>query len=277
MKCENCGYVTECPSCAESPIPQQTGYELWIDVYQRNTGQDWKLLKENGVAGVCAKIGYGWDAFRGASGSTFDSKFKEHIDGARLAGLKVAGYWWSDPLESWTRQVEYILTACKDADLDWFAADMELEYGYFQVYDKRKQKYVWALSRIDGAKHSGCNKYILDKVQEALGIKGYLYSNPKFINGIASQVQSWMKDYGLWLSHTPVEHVYTCNRIEAAAKRFTYCPTWDEWKEKYMLTPNGTWKPTPPKVKDWDMWQFSMDKVKLPGSQSFMDLNWKKA
>lgn len=277
-KCEKCYVELKCPYCDKETLPvsppPEKKYELWIDVYQGNGDHDWKALKDGGVDGVCAKIGYGWDNARGASGSIIDSKFRAYMDGAKAAGLKVAGYWWSDPLESWTRQVDTCLQACEGIELEFIAVDMEQGEGWQRVYDRRKQKYIWARGKIGDV--AACNKFLLDKLGEALWKPAVLYTRTSFINQYAQAAMEWISNYKLWISSMPYEKVITCNQLEARLKGYTYCSTWEEWRVKYALDPEGAWKPLLPKGTDWHIWQFSMDHVKLPGSQSYLDLNWRK-
>jgi GH25 family lysozyme M1 (1,4-beta-N-acetylmuramidase) len=277
MKCEHCGYEQPCPVCGTLPPASGTqGYELWIDVYQGNDADDWALLKENGVVGVCAKIGRGQDGDRGWSGSILDNKFQSHIDSAKVAGMKTAGYWWANPLESWSRQADTCINAVKDAGLDWIAVDMEVQKGWQQKYNKKKQKYIWEFSLIDGTKQAACVKFLLDKFKVALNIPVYLYTRTEFIVNNAPQVLDWIAEYPLWIVGSPYQAKITNNRLEAIAKSFIYCGSWQEWRDKYAIYPDGKWKPLLPKGKDWDIWQFSFDSVKLPGAKSYLDLNWKR-
>jgi hypothetical protein len=274
--CKICGTELICPNeHVPQPIPE-TEYELWIDVYQGNGDHNWQVLADNGVTGIIGKMGYGYTNSNGARGSWKDSRFRSNSAGAIKAGLKYAGFWWTHPLEDLNRQVKTIIEQSKDIPLEFIANDMEQTDGFGRVWNKKRKRWIFEhITKISANQISYAGQYINAELDKAFEIPILTYTRNSFIDEFAPDMLHWMKNYGYWISQLPFEHVFTCDKAEAEAKGFTYCPTWKEYFEKYAVKPDAK-VILPEGITDWKIRQFSFDKVKLPGSSSYMDLNWMK-
>jgi hypothetical protein len=277
MKCSNCGTEVLCPGEIVTPPTETPGFELWLDIYQGNGDHDFQMLADNGVAGIIGKMGYGYTNQSGTSGSQKDSRFRSNAPLIAKAGMKYAGYWWTHPLEDLNRQVKTIVDQAKDIDLKFIANDMEQTDGFGKVYDKKKKKWITQhINKISASQIDYAGKYICAELDKIFDIPILVYTRNSFIDEFAPEMIHWMQKYGYWISQLPFEHVYTCDKAEAEAKGFTYCATWKEYMDKYAIKP-GAKVYLPNGITDWKIRQFSFDKVKLPGSSSYLDLNWVKA
>lgn len=273
--CNICGTELICPN-PHVPVVIPDEYELWLDVYQGNGEHDWQVLKDNGVTGICGKIGYGYTNSGGSSGCFKDSKFRTNAVGALKTGLKYAGYWWTHPLEDWNRQIKTVVDQCKDIPLEFIANDMEQTDGFGKVYDKKKKKWVTQhITKIPASQISNAGQFITEGLDKAFDIPILTYTRNSFITEFAPQMLTWMKNYGYWICQVPFERVFTYIKAEAELKNYTYCPTWKEYLDKYAPKPESPVY-LPNGISAWKIWQFSIDHVKLPGSESYMDLNWLK-
>lgn len=280
-QCPNCGTTVRCSKC--DPIPS-TGssitesYELWVDVYQGNGTHDFTAMKAGGVTGIVGKIGYGYtNSGNGSRGCEKDKLFRKNADAALSAGLKYSGYWWTHPLEDWNRQVTTVLEQTKGLPLEHLWVDMEQSNGYGRVWDKKVNKYVWKFQpKISGSTISAANQYILSELDKALEIPIGVYSRTSYFTEFSPQSLEWVKNYPYWQCQVKEDPIITCLEWEAKAKNFILCQSWEEYIAVYAKSPFTSKVYLPKNVKDWDMWQFSIDRVKLPGSDSFLDLNWYK-
>jgi len=196
------------------------------------------------------------------------------MEGILEAGLKTAAYWWQHPLEDWNRQLDAYLEQLDLYPVKFAAVDFEETHADQKIFDKKKNKYIWKYQVISGEQISNCGEYLTDGVIKE-GHNPMTYTRKQYIDSFSPAMLKWINKYPIWLSAKPYEPCITDDRFESIIKGFKYCPTWDEWRAKYMLDPEGPWKvKLPTGVAKWDIWQFSFDCVRLPGSASYMDLNW---
>jgi hypothetical protein len=206
-----------------------------------------------------------------------DPKFKEFIQRTTDVGLKSGAFWWIDPGEDWNRQVDFILNNITGMKLSFVAIDMEQYNGVVKKLNK-KLKWIYSPAKYSDKQISGAGQYIIEALDKALNIDVMTYTRTSFINEYAPSMLNWINKYKIWLAQKPNESIITYDAREAKEKGYIHCATWNEWQEKYALDPEGDWQPDLPKgINKWDIWQFSFDSVKLPGSESYMDLNWVKA
>jgi len=281
--CPVCGASFPCTNCSQTstvdvtpvqvqPAETLADFEVWVDVYQGNTGTDYKVLAQNGVAGIIAKAGYGYNN-AGSRGSAKDKQFKYNIEQTLKYGMKAASYWWNHPTEDWNRQVNTYLDQIKGMPLSFAAVDIEQAEGYVWVLNKKKTNYIWARATLSSTQISAAGSYMCELLDKALNIPIAVYTSTWFISGNSPKIAEWLPKYWTWLASYPSSHIYTCDKKEAEAKGFTYCATWQEYFSKYAPKPTQIIA-LPRGISKWKLWQFSGDRVKLPGSQSYMDLNW---
>lgn len=284
-KCPDCGTELTCQKChpiiqvvtvepevptAEQPItPPASDYELWVDIYQGDETPDFKVLKDNGVAGIIAKIGYGYNN-NGSRGSVKDKKFLSYIEGALKQGLGTAGYWWNHPTEDWNRQVDTCLDAIRNVPLKFLSVDVEQNKGSV-LQQNNKGKWVWGPGTFSSSQISGAGQFMAAALDDLY--KVLVYTRTDFIYSSSPKMLDWMIRYGLWLAAYPDSHVYTCDKWVAEDKGFTYCPTWQDYMTKHAPKPD-TALVLPKGITSWYMWQFTGDRVKLPGLGGYTDLNY---
>ena len=260
----------------DPPITIDPTYELWLDIYQGNGDHDFKVLRDNGVTGICGKIGYGYYNSRGANGSQKDSRFLSNGELALKAGLKYAGYWWQHPYEEIQRQVNTAMGQCANLDIEFIANDVEQHNGFAPVWNKARRRFLpQNVKAFDSKKISDVALAINERLDSYKKYPILTYTRNTFMYEYSPQMLTWMPRYDYWVVQTPYERVITCEKWEAEAFGFIYCPDWETYLRVYAIKPDGSYPINLPYgIKYWKIWQFSIDHVKLPGSDSFMDLNW---
>lgn len=159
---------------------------LGIDVSKYQGDIDWEKVKQAGVEFVIIRVG---GRGYGSSGVLYsDPKAQKNYAGAKAAGLKVGGYFFSQAITvaEAVEEANYTLELTKDWELD-----MPLVYDWECLADDYRTVGVSRRMLTD------CTKAFCDTV-EAAGHSPMVYFNP-------SQSQKEMHleelvDYGFWLA-----------------------------------------------------------------------------
>ena len=166
---------------------------LGIDVSTHQKDIDWAQVKAAGVEFVMIRIGYrGMD-----EGCLYEDEWAQrNYEGARAAGLKVGGYFFSQAItpEEAVEEAKYAMDRIAGWELD-----MPLVYDW---------EYISAESRtanVDARLLTDCTKAFCDTVRAA-GYKPMVYFNPT-----QSRKQMHLEeltDYGFWLAMYSEEMTY---------------------------------------------------------------------
>jgi hypothetical protein len=263
--------VVEPPVVIPPVVPPEpiTGFKLAIDVSHWDDKLDYGVLADNGVELAVMKIGYAnsWGCWK-------DSRLDQHMAGFRRVGVDTGGFWWNDPTYNWLKQLDACMKMIDQylAGLKIISADIEQSQGNLWIQRKNK-KPVLGWGKLNPNQISDAGYYMMNGFEKRVDIEPITYTRTSFVNEFSPTMAAWLKLWGIWLAAYPSSRVITCDKAEAVAKGFTYCPTWKEYFEKYA--PKPTMPIALPKgITKWKIWQFSGDRVKLPGSGSYMDLNW---
>ena len=159
---------------------------LGIDVSKYQGDIDWEKVKQAGVEFVIIRVG---GRGYGSSGVLYsDPKAQKNYEGAKAAGLKVGGYFFSQAITvaEAVEEANYTLELTKD-----WALDMPLVYDWECLADDYRTVGVSRRMLTD------CTKAFCDTV-EAAGHSPMVYFNP-------SQSRKEMHleelvDYGFWLA-----------------------------------------------------------------------------
>ena len=154
-----------------------------VSAYQENV--DWEQVKASGVEFVMIRVG-----FRGSQqGKLFeDSCAQSHYQGARAAGLKVGGYFFSQAItvEEAEEEAEYAMEITKGWEMD-----MPLAYDWEIIGPEERTNVVDARMLTD------ISKAFCRKVEEA-GLETMVYFNPE-----QSDKQMFLEEltpFGFWLA-----------------------------------------------------------------------------
>jgi GH25 family lysozyme M1 (1,4-beta-N-acetylmuramidase) len=219
---------------------------LVVDVSLYQPKIDWKVLAENGVAGVIAKASSG--SFRK------DPLFLRHVQEAKAAGLVVGAYHWCDPSNDDLAQAKNFLSTIQNQPVGFLAVDME---QYWQVW---AEFYDRNITTIISGKRISENAYrVASYLRKYSGLPVLIYTRASFVYFRAPQAVEWLSKFPLWLAHYP----YSRDRVTT---------TWIDLK-KYHL-PKLIGPLMPPNCNSWVFWQFSGDKFRLPGTNGLIDLNY---
>ena len=173
------GYEGEYLTCLTAPCLRG------IDVSAYQEEVDWEQVKESGVEFVIIRVGY-----RGSQkGVLFeDSCAQSHYQGARAAGLKVGGYFFSQAItpEEAVEEAEFAMEITKDWELD-----MPLAYDWEIIGPEERTKVVDARLLTD------ISKAFCRRVEDA-GLETMVYFNPE-----QSDKQMYLEElteFGFWLA-----------------------------------------------------------------------------
>jgi len=246
--------------------------QIAIDVSHYDDKVDCTILKqESPVSLVIAKTGYAnrW-------GNWKDDLFDQHILGAVHAGLDVASYWWVDPTKNAQEQVDAYLKFMGDKlkYMKFVSLDVEQEKAWNLTWNPKHTRQTRVFGRVKSDDVSNTSFLAAQLLAREVSVPVVIYTRTSYLREYSPRSFSWVCNYPLWLAMYPDTHVYTCDPKEASAKGFTYCPTWDSYLSAFAPDPDKTIVVTPPGCDKWFMWQFTGDRVKLPGTGSFMDINY---
>lgn len=253
------------PTTPTTPTtPAGDKYYLACDLAYSDDGDiDYGALVRAGVKLFIVKIG---------QRNYVDPLFTKHIQNALANGGQVAGYWLTDPTYEYKKQVDIL---CKAIDpylsqVKFVANDMELHEKYLWV-QKNKKKGYWKVSEVSGDIISDVNWNINNLLHAMIG-NVITYTRTSFVNDYAKKSLTWLYKWPVWLAAYPSTRVITSDKVTAVQKAYTYCATWEEYLNKWAPKPMAITLPAG--VKEWSIWQFSGDRVMLPGCGGYMDLNW---
>jgi len=265
MNCPICNAQMVCPVHG-APAPVETGFELWVDVAYSDDGAiDYKGLKRMGVKGLVGKIGqWNWK----------DALWDKHAAGALDAGLALEGYWWSTPAYNHLQQVDILEKAIKPYPLQGLWVDVEQSHGQIAIWNKRHTRQLFSMGKFSSSQINTAALGIASVLDTLHTVPIGIYTRTSFILEFCPSMLLWLKQYRLWLSAYLNTHIYTIDKAYAEQKGFTYVTGWEDYLQHYASPPNSVL--ALPKGQQWDMWQFTGDRVKLQYTGSYMDLNYRR-
>lgn len=221
-------------------------YCLGVDVSSWQPKVDWGLLYEKGVRFAIIKLSQG--------NYSYDRYTRDHVKGARDAGMVVGLYHWHDPLCNVQSQVDFIRNCLIGIDYDFFAVDVEQYWGDWEEWRKG-----YITKKLGAATISVSSHQLASEIKKATGKKTMIYTRASFVKEHAPAMQVWLKDWDLWLAHYP----YRSGRVSVS---------WEGLKASHLPSIPGPSIPT--NCREWKIWQFSGDKFVLPGVSTPLDLNY---
>ncbi len=167
-----------------------------IDVSQWQQDIDWEKVKADGIEFAFIRVGY-----RGSSQGTLndDSYYKQNIEGALAAGIKVGVYMFSQAITEKEAKAEanYVLERIKEYDIT-FPVVLDYEFvnnGRLQTADLSKKKAT-----------NICLAFC-ETVKEA-GYTPMVYANPDMLNNYLN-AKDISSEYLVWLANYTTQTSYT--------------------------------------------------------------------
>jgi GH25 family lysozyme M1 (1,4-beta-N-acetylmuramidase) len=220
---------------------------LLVDVSLYQPNMDWKILANNGVAGVIIRASAG--SYRQ------DPMFLQHVKSADSAGMIIGAYHWLDPNNDDVAQAQNFLNAVKNQPIRFLALDMEQYWKYWSEYFAHDVKSI-----IPGSRISENALRVATYLRKNSKLPVVVYTRASFVSYRTPQAKEWLPDYNLWLAYYP----YSSVRITT---------TWEDLKSNYLPILNGPILPE--KCTEWSFWQFSGNKFRLEGTGNVViDLNF---
>ena len=170
---------------------------LGIDVSYHNGTIDWNKVKASGVEYAMIRVGY-----RGYSGgtiaSTGDSKFKQYIEGAKAAGIKVGVYFFSQAINEQEAEEEAAWTLSKISGYQ-LELPVVIDYEYAGTTDKNGN----SLERLNNAnltkaQKTACVDAFCKKVKAA-GYTAMIYSSSSWLEH-DMDTAALSKKYNIWMA-----------------------------------------------------------------------------
>jgi len=219
---------------------------LGVDVSSWQPKVDWKELYDGGVRFAIIKLSQG--------NYSYDRFTREHVKGAREAGIIPGLYHWHDPLCNVKSQLEFIKSCIIGIDYDFFALDVE---QYWADWEEWRQQYI--TKKIGAATISVSSYQLASDLRKLTNKNTLIYTRASFVKEHSAVMQHWLKEFDLWLAHYP----YKSGRVSLS---------WKGLKEANLPKIKGP--SLPPNCKEWKFWQFSGDKFVMPGVKTPLDLNF---
>ncbi len=240
---------------------------LGIDVSHYDDVTDWPLLARSGVDFAIVKACQG-DYYR-------DDQCKKHLAGAQSVGLRRGIYHWVDPQCSPQRQVSFLLDSTRGLDFEFICLDVEQHAPWLAAYpDKPVSKKARAIpgqkaSRIrkqtaPAVKFSprlisDCAEKVARQLKARTDVPLVIYTRVSFITEYARPMLKWLPDYPLWLAQYPL--------LPVSKGKLT-------WENLHEIHPRQNAPILPIGCSKWTFWQWSGDRLRLPGINSCLDLNF---
>lgn len=239
---------------------------LGIDVSHYDEQVDWPVLARGGVAFTIAKLSQG-DYYR-------DPDCRQHLEQAGQAGLRTALYHWVDPQVSPQRQAGFIHECADGLQTGFLCLDVEQHAPWLAAYPANPPKYGRGKPGSKAARVrkqqavsvnfsprqiSDCARRLAELAREATGLPVVIYTRVSFIIEYARPMLEWIADYPLWLAQYPL--------LAAPEGHLT-------WETLPRIYPRASAPLLPAGCSTWDFWQWSGDRLRLPGMRSCADLNF---
>jgi len=238
-----------------------------VDVSHYDERVDWMKLAQGGVHFAIAKLSQG-DYYR-------DDKCREHLAGAAAAGMRTGVYHWFDPQISPQRQVNFLLECAQGLDHRFICLDVEQHAPWLAAYPakplpKKAQgkpggRNSWmrrqaAVSVNFSARQiSDCAERMSRLIKAQNDLPLVIYTRVSFIMEYARPMLEWIKDYPIWLAQYPL--------LPTPSSHLT-------WETLNQVYPRQSAPMLPQGCPNWTFWQWSGDRLKLPGMSSCADLNF---
>lgn len=219
---------------------------LGVDVSSWQPKVDWQTLYEGGVRFAIIKLSQG--------NYSYDRLTRDHVKGAREAGMIVGLYHWHDPLCNVKSQLDFIKNCIVGIDYDFLSLDVE---QYWADWAEWRTGYI--TKKLGATTISVTSQQLATDMKNVFGKKTLIYTRASFVKEYAASMQVWLKDWDLWLAHYP----YKAGRVSV---------TWEGLIKANLPTIKGP--SIPPNCRDWKFWQFSGDKFVLPGVSTPLDVNF---
>ena len=244
--------------------------------YQDDTKYDFKRLWDMGVRFIIAKSSEGlhW----------MDPTFIRKMETAKKLGFITGHFHWITPEDRGDSQVDYMLGNVPDELIDFHSLDVEDAFRsvhYTTFRDKKTRKQMQRIAkngyvdvRVPSATISENARIAMERLRSRTTKPAVLYTGLWFINGYAPHMKSWMRDYPVWYASYPDKKFYAWNRTPLEIARGWKNLDWETFlcfnvpeKDTALDTAFYTVDPkTGMKDKEWTIWQFTGDRIRLPGT-----------
>ena len=171
-------------------VPKYKRKYFGIDVSKYNGKIDWKAVKNSGVDYVMVRVG-----FRGygqAGNFALDSKFKENIEGAKKAGLKVGVYFVTQAINEneAIEEAKWVIDQIKGYKID-MPVVIDVEYSGEENHNGRAD-------HLDKTTRTAIIKTFCKNIQNA-GYTPMIYLNVDWAMNFVNMSQ--LTNYDTWIAH----------------------------------------------------------------------------
>jgi len=214
---------------------------MWIvDVSHWQGAIDAPLLASQGVDTVICKV---------------DVDFDFHAKAVLDAGMNLGAYWWVDPAVDWRKQLAEFKARTEKYIISVYVLDVEQWWEVWGTwYQARAKKIAWELvKRFSPGKISETSRVMYEEVKK--WGPTMIYTSQGFVKSYAQDMAKWLPGVPMWLAWYP----YWKEAVPT---------TWDGIKAYMAKYFPKTVPLLPPGVdaKDVVAWQFSGDRLMLPGT-----------
>ncbi len=223
---------------------------LGLDVSHYDEQVDWARAAAAGAGFAIAKLSQG-DYYR-------DNRCASHLAGALAAGLRTGVYHWVDPECNPKKQAAFFCQCAAGLKFHFICLDVE-------------QHAPWPLKRrgeaSGRAKPASYSPRVISEsardlaalLAENPGLPLVIYTRVSFIVEYARPMLDWLPSYPIWLAQYPL--------LPAPQGKLT-------WENLSQVYPRVAAPLLPQGCPAWTFWQWSGDRLRLPGMSSAVDLNF---
>lgn len=185
-----------------------------------------------------------------------DQDYAKHAREVRKTGMKLGAYWWSDPIPAYTveKQMADLKRIAEVVPPDFYALDVEQWWDNWGTWGQARRKQIaWTAVRLLASKRISDVAFqqynLLKEIAPTL-----VYTSQGFVKSYAPDMAKWLPGVPMWLAWYPYWKFVPGTWETTREYVNTYYPN------TIPLLPAGVAK------EDVALWQFSGDKLVLPGT-----------
>lgn len=223
---------------------------LGLDVSHYDEQVDWARAAAAGAGFAIAKLSQG-DYYR-------DDRCADHLAGAQAAGLRTGVYHWLDPDCAPKKQADFLRQCAAGLKFHFICLDVE-QHTPWPLKKRGEVAGKTKTASYSARVISECARELAALLAGSLTLPVVIYTRVSFIVEYARPMLDWLPAYPLWLAQYPL--------LPTPPGKLT-------WATLSQVYPRVAAPLLPQGCPQWTFWQWSGDRLRLPGLSSALDLNF---
>jgi len=223
---------------------------LGLDVSHYDEQVDWEQVATSGAGFTIAKLSQG-DYYR-------DDHCASHLTGALAVGMRAGVYHWVDPECSPKKQAAFFRQCANGLTFHFVCLDVE-QHAPWPLKKRGDAPGRSKPANYSPREISESARELAALLAESPGLPLVVYTRVSFIVEYARPMLDWLPSYPIWLAQYPL--------LPTPPAKLT-------WENICQVFPRITSPLLPHGCPHWTFWQWSGDRLRLPGMSSAVDLNF---